>query len=154
MFSGHPDRAYPAGQAATERLCRTLQPNRALRLACANPIRLDRASAGHGHPLAMDLQPRAPEHGTRWHHADAEIGARRLTPLLLSVKSGGITLPPLAWAALRAGHTQAELGRGSCDVLRRHGGASLTACEVDHCHGARRVRAMCRRWQPQPEVES
>ena len=37
----------------------------------------------------MDLQPRAPEHGVRWHHADAEIGASRLAPLLLSVKSGG-----------------------------------------------------------------
>jgi hypothetical protein len=37
----------------------------------------------------MDLQPQTLEHGIRWHLADAEIGARRLAPLLLSVKNGG-----------------------------------------------------------------
>ena len=87
----HPDRAHPAGQAAAERLCRTLQPHCALRLACTNLVRHDRASAGQGHALALDLQPRAPEHGTRRHHADAKIGTRRLAPLLGSVKNGGIT---------------------------------------------------------------
>ncbi|MEI7038321.1 recombinase family protein, partial [Fulvimonas yonginensis] len=33
-----------------------------------------------------------PEYGTRWHHADAEIGACRIAPLLASAESGGITL--------------------------------------------------------------
>ena len=39
----------------------------------------------------MDLQPRAPEHGAWRHHTDAETGDGRLTPLLASAKSGGIT---------------------------------------------------------------
>ncbi len=39
----------------------------------------------------MDLQPRAPEHGTRRHHPNAKTRTRRLAPLLMSVKSGGIT---------------------------------------------------------------
>ncbi len=53
----HPDRAHPAGQAAAECLRRTLQPHRALRLACPDAVRLNRAGAGQSHPLAMDLQP-------------------------------------------------------------------------------------------------
>src|SRR5690606_34611882 len=42
--------------------------------------------------LAMDVQPRAPQHGTRWHHPNAETGTCRLAPLLVSVKNGGITV--------------------------------------------------------------
>ena len=55
--AGHPDRAYPTGEAATKRLHRTLQPHGALRLAGPLPVRHDRAGAGQSHPLAMDLQP-------------------------------------------------------------------------------------------------
>ena len=39
----------------------------------------------------MDLQPRAPEHGARWHHPHAEVGLGRIAPLLATTKNGGIT---------------------------------------------------------------
>jgi len=65
--------------------------HRALRLAGPNLVRIDRRGAGIRYPLAMDVQPRAPEHGTRWHHPNAETGTCRLAPLLESAKSGGIT---------------------------------------------------------------
>src|SRR5690606_30006091 len=42
--------------------------------------------------LAMDVQPRAPQHGTRRHHPNAETGTCRLAPLLVSVENGGITI--------------------------------------------------------------
>jgi len=38
-------------------------------------VRLDQPSAEHGHALAMDVQPRVPEYGARWHHPNAETGA-------------------------------------------------------------------------------
>lgn len=39
----------------------------------------------------MDVQPRAPQHGARWHHAINETGDGRIVPLLAVVKSGRIT---------------------------------------------------------------
>src|SRR5690606_7118093 len=94
---GHSHRTHPAWEAAAERLHRTLQPHRPLRLASPNPVRHDRSGAGQGHALAMDVQPRAPQHGTRWHHPNAETGTCRLAPLLVSVKNGGITASSTCW---------------------------------------------------------
>ena len=51
-------------------------------------VRLGRGSAGIGHALVKDLQPRTPEHGARRHHIDATIG--RLAPLLVTAKKGGL----------------------------------------------------------------
>ena len=45
------------------------------------------------HRLAMDIQPRAPEYGTRRYHTEAETGIGRLVPLLAKAKNGGITVP-------------------------------------------------------------
>jgi hypothetical protein len=42
--------------------------------------------------LVMDVQSRAPKHGARRHHTQAEIDARRLTPLPATAKNGGITV--------------------------------------------------------------
>lgn len=53
--------------------------------------RRHRAGSGQGHPLAMDLQQRAPQHGARRHHAHAEVSACRLAPLLARAKNRGIT---------------------------------------------------------------
>lgn len=64
----------------------------AVRSAGHDPVRHHRAGAGKGHPLAMDVQPRAPQHGARWHHANAEVGIGCIAPLLANVKNGGITL--------------------------------------------------------------
>ncbi|WP_226343070.1 hypothetical protein, partial [Enterobacter hormaechei] len=52
---------------------------------------------GPSHPLAMDVQPRAPEYGARRHHASDEVGDGRLAPLLATAKSGGITHRRVAW---------------------------------------------------------
>src|SRR5699024_5290994 len=41
----------------------------------------------------MVLQSRAPEHGSRRHHANAEVGACCIAPLLAAAKNGGITPP-------------------------------------------------------------
>src|SRR5690606_19944353 len=41
--------------------------------------------------MAMDVQPRAPQHGTRRHHASDEVGHGRIAPLLATAKNGGIT---------------------------------------------------------------
>ncbi|MDH4910231.1 hypothetical protein MN091_22395, partial [Xanthomonas euvesicatoria] len=51
-------------------------------------------------PLAMDVQPRAPEYGARRHHACHEVGDGRLAPLLATARSGGIT----GAAVFREGH--------------------------------------------------
>jgi len=40
----------------------------------------------------MDLQPRAPKHGARRHHANAEACTGSVVPLLATAKSGGITV--------------------------------------------------------------
>ena len=44
--------------------------------------------------MAMDLQSRAPKHGARRHHTQAEIDARRLTPLPGAAKNGGLPYQP------------------------------------------------------------
>ncbi|GEM_PF-21943 len=66
--------------------------NRTVRYAWLgpDPVRHDRTGAGHGHSLAMDLQPRAPEHGALRHHAHAEVGTRRIAPFLTIAKIGGL----------------------------------------------------------------
>ncbi|MHB1093635.1 hypothetical protein, partial [Thiobacillus sp.] len=43
--------------------------------------------------VALDIQSRTSEHGTRRHYTHAEIDARKLTPLLAGAKNGGITTP-------------------------------------------------------------
>ena len=58
----------------------------------AVPVRFDRAGAGQGHRLVMDLQSRAPEHGTRGHHTHAESCTCCIAPLLVSATNGGIIL--------------------------------------------------------------
>ena len=77
---------HPARQPAAERVYRALQPHGALRLAGATAVRLDRAGAGIGHPLAMDLQPRSTE--TSGHDQ-----RNTQAPLLAAAKNGGITEP-------------------------------------------------------------
>lgn len=42
----------------------------------------------------MDLQPRAPKHGARRHHANAEACTVGVVPFLATAKSGGITGAP------------------------------------------------------------
>src|SRR6185437_10907075 len=54
-----------------------------------------------------DLQPRAPEHGARWHHPQAEVGLGRIAPLLATTKNGGITEP----RGVAATRTQIEIER-------------------------------------------
>lgn len=70
--------------------------NRTARYGCLaqHLFKKHRARAGMGHPVAMDLQSRAPQHGARWLHPDAETGESRIAPLLASAKNGGITQRP------------------------------------------------------------
>ncbi|MCD9029913.1 hypothetical protein LDO26_17110, partial [Luteimonas sp. BDR2-5] len=59
--------------------------------------------------LAMDLQPRAPEHGARRHHAHAEARIGRLAPLLAIAKNGGITLAAVVLEEHRQRQARLEL---------------------------------------------
>ena len=65
-------------------------------------------------PLAMDVQPRAPQHGARRHHASNETGDGRIAPLLAVAKSGGLPPVPLSPAAPRWLST---LGRSPIDSI-------------------------------------
>ena len=72
--------------------------------------------------MALDIQPRAPQHGAWRYHPYAKTGTRRLAPLLLSAKSGGITVqadsaswPPRRGTLTlprRCGHCAARLNSG------------------------------------------
>ena len=87
----HSPRFYPAGTAATERVHRTLQSDRALRLARANPVRFHRTGPGRSDSLALDVQQRTVQYGLGWHHAGHEAGSCRTAPLLAPATNGGIT---------------------------------------------------------------
>ena len=87
----HSPRFYPAGTAATERVHRTLQSDRALRLARANPVRFHRTGPGRSDSLALDVQQRTVQYGSGWHHAGHEADSCRTAPLLAPATNGGIT---------------------------------------------------------------
>lgn len=57
-------------------------------LAGTNAVRIDRTSAGCGDSMAMEIQSRAPQHGTWRRHPEAAIGPCYPTPLLESVEHG------------------------------------------------------------------
>jgi putative transposase len=54
---GDSARVHPAWQAPAERLCRAIQPDGALRLAGAVPVRVHGRGPGFCYPLALDVQP-------------------------------------------------------------------------------------------------
>ena len=65
---------YPARQTPAKCLYRTLQPNGALRLAGTISIRQHRRSPGLCHSLALALQSRTTQYGTRRDYPSTEVG--------------------------------------------------------------------------------
>lgn len=74
----HPAGVHRAGQAAAKRVYRTVQPDRAIRMAVA--VSVGRAGAGSrsGGRLDVDLQSRAPEYGIGRLYPEAAAGHGRL----------------------------------------------------------------------------
>ena len=65
---------YLTTQPPAERLYRTLQPNRTLRLAGTVSVRQHRRSAGLCHSLVLALQSRTTQYGTRRGYPSTEVG--------------------------------------------------------------------------------
>lgn len=90
---GHKARIYPAGQATTECLGRTVQQDRALRMAV--PISLGRSGprTARRHAVDVVLQSRAAKYGSGRIYPETAVSHGRVALLLLPIaKNGGITI--------------------------------------------------------------
>ncbi|MDP9651587.1 hypothetical protein J2793_007062 [Paraburkholderia caledonica] len=74
----HPAGIHRAGQAAGKRVHRTVQPDRAIRMAVAVSVGRPGASSRSGGRLDVDLQSRAPEYGIGRFYPEAAAGHGRL----------------------------------------------------------------------------
>src|SRR5690606_19942408 len=90
---GHKARTHPAGQAPTECLRRTVQQDRALRMAV--PISLGRSGpcTTRRHAVDVVLQSRAPKYGSGRIYPKTAARHGRVAFLLLAIAiNGGITV--------------------------------------------------------------